>query len=437
MNVRLKPLCVALGMAGLLSGVSGAATASGFQLLEQNASQLGNAYAGTAAAAEDASTIYFNPAGMSFLSSGRELTVSLNAIKPTAKFSNGGSVYTSGSGAPFPLGFTPPGFPPLVGNGGDAGDWAFLPAIYYAHAVDSQWSIGIGINAPFGLKTDYESPWAGAFQGVLSKLETLAITPTVSIKVNPDFAVGFGIRAQKAKATLTSIGFSRTGTELTGDDWGYGGSLGFLWQVTPATRIGASYQTQITYQLQGNVQGGDIFASTGGRSAILPVTADLTLPDIATVSVAHELNSKWDLLGDIAWTNWQDFQQLAVVGPTGSVVAYTPENWQNTWRFAAGTNYKYTDKMKFRFGVAYDQTPVQDQFRTVRIPDGDRWWLAIGLQYQVTPNGKVDVGYSHIFINNPSINKTEANPVAGLGTRVTGNYDSSVDIIGVQYSQSF
>lgn len=436
MKPVLKPLCAALGAAGVLAGVSGGAWASGFQLMEQNASQLGNAYAGTAAAAEDASTIFFNPAGMSYLK-GRDLAVSLNAIKTSAKFSNAGSSYTVG-GAPLPPGVIPaPGLPPLIGDGGDAGDLALLPAVYYAHAIDSKWSLGISVNAPFGLKTEYDAPWIGAFQGIKSELLTMAITPTVSYKAAPDLSIGFGIRAQKADATLTNLGGTGGVTQLEGDDWGYGFSLGILWQATPATRLGAAYQSRINYTLEGDVTGTDILAATGGATAILPVTADLTLPDILTFSAAHQLNSKWDILADIAWTNWSKFQELRVVGPTGATLTFVPQNWDDTWRFALGANYKYNSQWKFRFGVAYDQTPTSDQFRTVRIPDEDRIWVAVGVQYKLSPNSVLDVGYSHIFVDDPKINKTETLGAGPVGTRVLGEYDADVNIFGVQFSHSF
>lgn len=424
MKPVLKPLCAAVGAAGMLVGVSGGAWASGFQLMEQNASQLGNAYAGTAAAAEDASTIYFNPAGMSRLK-GRDFAVSLNAIRPSSEFENRGSTLTNNGVA----------IPGLTGdNGGDAGDWALLPAIYYAHAIDNKWSLGISVNAPFGLKTDYDAGFIGRFQGLKSELETLAITPTVSYKVNDQLALGVGVRAQRADATLTSAtspllpGAVNT---LEGDDWGFGFSLGVLYQATPNTRLGASYQSSIDYTLEGTL------VSPGVPGGVIPVTADLELPDIATVSVVHQLNPQWELLADVAWTNWSKFRELRVVGPTGATVSQVPQNWDDTWRFALGANYRYNDKLKFRVGVAFDETPTSDEFRTVRIPDEDRIWLAFGVQYKVTPNGTLDIGYVHIFVDDPRINKKETLGAGPTGTRVVGEVDADVNIIGVQYSHSF
>src|SRR2546430_4570909 len=74
----------------LLGTLPGSANAAGFQLIEQNASGLGNAYAGQAAAAEDASAIYFNPAGLTRIPRGQVVGV-LNLVKLPSKFSNDGS----------------------------------------------------------------------------------------------------------------------------------------------------------------------------------------------------------------------------------------------------------------------------------------------------------------------------------------------------------
>lgn len=424
MKYQLKPLCLALGMAGVLAGVSGGAAASGFQLLEQNSSGLGNAYAGTAASAEDASTIYFNPAGMSFLN-GRDFAVSLSAIKPSSKFSNNGSQTTPVAGL-FPLG---------TGTGGDAGDWALLPALYYAHAINSNLSLGLSVNAPFGLKTEYDADWIGRFQAIKSELKTIAITPTVAYRFTPTTSVGLGIRAQKADAELTSATSPLAPgaqNKLEGDDWGWGFSLGILSQVTPGTRIGAAYQSQVKHEVKGTL------TSVGLPGGSAPAKADVTLPDILTVSLAHQLNRKWELLADVAWTNWSKFQELRVVNAsTGALLSLTPENWDDTWRVALGANYQYSGQWKLRFGVAYDETPVSDQFRTARIPDESRVWLAVGAQYKLTPKSAIDFGYAHLFVKDGSIDKTETLGAGPSGTRLRGDYDNRVDIIGVQYSHSF
>jgi long-chain fatty acid transport protein len=413
---------VLLGLAGVVAGSAGDAAASGFQLLEQNASGLGNAYAGTAASAEDASTAFFNPAGMSLLP-GVSVATSLVAVRPSAKFSNNGSTSSLG--------------PAILGtdNGGDASDWAYLPGLYYVHSVGPSWALGLGVNAPFGLKTEYDQNWIGRFQAIRSELLTLAITPVVSYRITESLSVGVGVRVQRADAELRTAADPRDPTGavqslVRGDDWGLGVSAGMLWQITAATRVGLAYQSQIKHTISG-----ELTTPLG----VTPIEASITLPDIVTLSVVHQLSPSWELLADVAWTNWSKFDRLEVVSrPTGTVISSSPQNWHDTWRGALGVNYRYGTRLKLRGGVAFDETPVRDEFRTARVPDESRIWLAAGVQYRVLGSGTVDIGYAHLFPpKHPSINRTEPIGSTGLTTTLRGEYETRVDIIGIQFSYTF
>ena len=410
MPSRSRSIAVSLCAVGVIGSTG--AQAAGFQLLEQNASGLGNAYAGSAAIAEDASTIFFNPAGMTRLKGGN-LVGAINAIKPSAEFQN--SVSNPA------LGFN---------TGGDAGSWAFVPNLYYAHAIHPDWSVGLAINSPFGLKTQYDAGWIGRLQGVDSSLKTIAITPSVAYRINEMFSVGAGVTAQYADAQLTSAaGLGPLGpiAKATGSDWGVGWNAGVLVQPLSNFRMGLSYRSSISESLEGTFTSpGRI--STGDR-------ADLRTPATTTLSAVLDLDSQWQLLADIGWTQWSSFQSLTIINTvTGGALARTVENWRDTWRFAGGVNYRFSEQWKFRAGVAYDQSPVSDEHRTVRIPDSDRTWLAIGVQYQLAPQTAIDVGYAHVFFSSAPINQTF--PV-GSRLNVTGSFDDSVDIIGMQFTQGF
>ena len=173
---RSRRLKAAVG-AAVLSMTAGQAFASGFALQEQSGSGLGNAFAGGAASAEDASTIYFNPAGMSRMP-GIQAALAASLICPSDKFSDSGS--------------QPAALQPLGGNGGDAGTCAVTPALYLAVPINNQWAFGIGVNVPFGLKTEYDSDWLGRFQSVESKVETINVNPALSWKFSDVFTVGAG-----------------------------------------------------------------------------------------------------------------------------------------------------------------------------------------------------------------------------------------------------
>src|SRR5258706_1975214 len=167
-----------------LAGWSTASVAAGFALTEQKASGLGNAYAGQAAAAEDASTIYFNPAGMSRLP-GKNVVFVGNLIKPSATFNNTGST---------PAVSTVLGAGPFAqnGTGGDGGDLAFIPNFYLSWQLDPQWHVGIGVGVPFGLKTNYDSDWMGRVHAIKSEIKTINVNPSVAFKGNDAFSVGAG-----------------------------------------------------------------------------------------------------------------------------------------------------------------------------------------------------------------------------------------------------
>src|SRR5258706_1811511 len=179
---------IALAVATTLGGASTLAAAAGFALIEQSASGMGNAFAGAAATAEDASTIFYNPAGMSQLS-GSQFAVAGHAIDLSLKFSNNGTSRAAGGGA-IPLG-------PVSGdNGGQAGGTSFVPNLYVTHPINEQWTIGLGVNAPFGLKTEYDSTWGGRYQGIKSEITSYNINPAVSYKLTDTVALGAGVNYQ-------------------------------------------------------------------------------------------------------------------------------------------------------------------------------------------------------------------------------------------------
>jgi len=402
--------CARCLLALLAPAIPASAWAAGFQLLEQNVSSLGNAYAGTAASAEDASTIFYNPAGMTRLKGGN-LVMAINAIKPSVEFQNQSSNRA--------LGFN---------TGGDAGSWAFLPTLYYSQALNADWNVGLALNSPFGLKTQYDQGWIGRLQGIDSSLKTIAITPSVAYRISEMVSAGVGVTAQYADAQLTSaFGLAGPVAKATGNDWGFGWNVGLLVQPVPSFRFGIDYRSSVSMTLEGPF-------TIPGRIATQD-RAGLKTPATATLSAVAELSPQWELLADVAWTQWSSFKSLTVTNAaTGGVLAETIENWRDAWRFAGGANYKHSEQWKFRAGIAYDETPVSDVYRTVRIPDNNRTWLALGVQYHLSPQTAIDLGYAHVFFRSGSINQVFP-PRSGLN--VTGFFKDAVDIVGLQYTHSF
>jgi long-chain fatty acid transport protein len=437
--------CALFGAATLF--LCGPAHAGGFALSEMSAGSLGNAHAGGAAAAEDLATIYYNPAGLMRMS-GQQFMISGTGIRPSAEFQNRGSVSAVGT-------------PLTGGNGGDAGSWAGVPALYYAMDLAPRLRFGIGVQSPFGLVTEYDAGWVGRYQALKSELKSININPSLAYKVNDMLAVGGGVSAQYVNvelsraidfgsvcfgavgaATCTAIGFAPQAKDgavnVKGNDWGYGFNLGALVTPNDKMRFGVSYRSKISYELSGDanftkpaglpgpIAASPSFTNTGAK-------ANLDLPELISVSGYMDLDPKWSMMADLSWQHWSRFKELRVRFNNGAADSVTPENWRNTYRVAVAVNYRYNDQWKLRSGVAYDQSPVQGQFVTPRIPDNNRIWLAFGAQYKPSRNDTWDIGYAHLFVQDTSINKSEP-PIGGT---LTGTYNNDVNILGVQYSHTF
>jgi long-chain fatty acid transport protein len=157
------------------------------------------------------------------------------------------------------------------------------------------------------------------------------------------------------------------------------------------------------------------------------------MPDSFSVSGLHQLDDKWDVMADATWTGWGVLQQLKIDRTSGANVLTVQEHWKNTWRFSAGANYHYNEQWMARMGIAVDQAPVSDAYRTARIPDNDRTWLSVGGQYKSSKESALDFGYAHLFVKDASIADMQG---AGKGNLV-GTYNNSVDILSVQYTHSF
>ncbi len=427
--MKLRAKLMSAAVLGALSVAAGPAAAGGFALGTQSGSGTGNAFAGGAAVADDASVAWSNPAGMSLLPAGKQVAGVLHAIRPSFKFHNTGS-----TGA-----FALPG----TGEGGDGGDWNYVPNGFFTMSINPQLSVGLALNVPFGLKTHYDQGWRGQLTALKSEIKTINVNPSIAYKFNNAVSVGAGVSVQKLDAELTSFAGALAGnSKLDADDVGYGFNIGMMFQAAPNARIGATYRSSIKYELEGSAR----FSGPAGALLGSGVEADLRVPEMASVSFLTAINPSWEVMGDVTWTRWSRVKELVVIrtsatgapaaaggGAAGSTLTRLPFNWSNTWRFGLGANYRMNDRAKLRLGVAWDETPTNDIDRTSRLPDQDRKWVAIGLQYRITDRGVLDVGYAHEFVKDAIIN----NGVTGVPGRLIGTFDNKADIISVQYAHAF
>src|SRR5437867_287545 len=419
-HIEIRRTALSLAVAGVFAGGVSQAHASAFALIEQNASGLGNAYAGAAATAEDASIIFYNPAGMSLLPGGMQVSAGLALINLSAKFSDSGSAAPAGIGS-------------LGGNGGNAGDLSAVPNVYFAMDAAPSWKVGVGVSVPFGLKTEYDPTWMGRFQAIKSDIKTLNVNPSVSYKLDDKMSFGFGLNYQQIDAELSRAAVIGPGAEtvatVKGKDTSWGFNAGAMFQPTPDTRLGVSYRSSIKYNVSGTVNVAAVPALNGDANV------DIKMPDTFSIALNHRLDSKWTLLGDVTRTGWAKIKDLTIVTSNGQPPNVTQENFKNTWRVGVGATYRHSDDWSIKTGFAYDQSPVNDTDRTPRLPDNNRLWLSVGGQYKFSKAGTLDFGYAHLFIKDAPINQDAGN--AGANGRLVGTYKGTVDILGVQYAHRF
>lgn len=435
-----------------LSALGPQAQASGFALIEQSVSSMGTAYAGGAAQAEDATTIFFNPAGMTRLT-GTLVSAGAQIIIPQAKFKDSGSTFAAALGGA-PLG---------GGNGGDAGEAAAVPHAYLSHQLNEKTWFGFAINAPFGLATKYDDGWVGRYHALKSEVKTINLNPSLAYKVNDKVSLGVGLSAQYMEAELSNaidfgsidaatplgLGLGGPGASdgkvvLEGDSWGWGFNLGTLIDLSEQTRLGLHYRSEIKQTLKGSADfSGAAQAAVAGVTGIFTDTAvksSIKLPATASISLFHEINPEWSVMADYTWTNWSKVPELRFDFSNAQPDGVTTLNWKNSSRYSIGASYSpASSPWVFRGGLAFDETPIPDSsVRTPRVPGEDRTWVTIGAGYRSSDTLTFDFGYAHIFVDDAVISKA-----AAAGTEdfirgaLNGSYDSSVDIFSAQLEYRF
>ena len=442
-------------------GVLGASIvqASSFQILEQSPSKLGTAFAGTGSYIEDATTVFFNPAGMSQIKE-RQLSVAANAIVVNSEFNNEGSAAASGT----------PLEQPLQGVEDETDEVGVVPNLYLVQPLSERWRLGLGINAPFGLASDYGEDWLGRYHATESELQVINVNATVSYSLTDTLAVAVGLNYQYADTTLEnqvdSFGvcaqsaganqlpldscfqsFGGSGNaatdssaEIEGDDDDIVVDLSLYWQPLASTSFGVMWREGADFTLDGDA---DFTASencaqnplcAGGLQALAgDVEASASMPDTLTLSASHRVNGRLALHADVAWTEWSTLQQIDILNTdSDQVISQLELNYGDTVRYALGATYQANDVWTLRAGFAFDEAPQTDaEFVSPRIPDQDRVWLAIGLNYVISDTANIDVGYVHLFVDDAEIDSTEQ------GNRLLGNFDASADLFAAQLNWRF
>lgn len=390
MNTKSK-LLLSAATALCLAGVSTGAEAAGFFIQEQSVSGLGSAYAGAAAMPRDASILFYNPAGMTYLP-GTNVNVGVHLLMPDSELTDTGSTYGGAA-----IG---------GGDGGNPYDPTPVPNAYLTYQVTPDFWLGFGISAPFGLANEYDDNWFGRHDSTETELTTIDFAPSAAYKVNDWLSVGGSVILQAATAELKSAATAVTTGEqvLNGESIAYGWKAGILAEPWAGTKIGIDYRSEVNHELEGRLR----ISGTGSAAASADVKgfADLSLPDIASFSVAQDLNDEWTLLGSATWFGWNDFERIETRSIINTTIGSVEQNYQSTWAYALGVEWEMDDTWTFRGGYQFDETPTTDEYRTSRTPDGDRQWFSLGTTYTMDDNWSFDFGATYIDIEDENIDLT-------------------------------
>ncbi|MFL1415987.1 OmpP1/FadL family transporter [Pseudomonas fildesensis] len=405
--------------------------ASGFALNEQSVSGMGTGFAGRSSSADDASTVYGNPAGMSRLN-GQQITGGVAAIDASTDIKDA-SGRPSGS------------------NKGDMVPFTAVPFGFYTNKLDDQWAIGFGVYAPFGLVTDYESGFQGRGFGSKSEVKVMTFQPTVSYAFNDKVSIGFGPTINRISGVLESdktlvIGapFADTNVKIKGDDTALGFNVGVLVQATDTTRVGLTYHSKVKYKLEGHTTvTGPAQTQAALRNNRYDASLKIETPESYDLSVTQDLTDAWKLYGGATWTRWSRLKEITVnnegvTGANGGALAPSrianiteEQNWHDTWAYAVGTSYQLTKQVVLRTGLTFDQSPTNNTDRSPRIPTGDRTIFSVGLGYKVMDNMTVDLAYSYLKEEDIKVNNTS------LPSNYQAKYQNSANGFGLGMTYTF
>ncbi|MFZ6721660.1 OmpP1/FadL family transporter [Undibacterium sp. Ji49W] len=470
----MNPKFITLTIAAALGAVTLSSHASGYRFGSQSVSAQSTAEA-NGAEAVDASTVYANPAGLTYLD-GTQIVGGVTAVVPHSTFSDTGSrrfTGTSSGGLTTQDSYTP--------------GMVAAPSLYVSKKINNQWAAGFGLFVPYGTKLDYDNNWSGRYALTNVKLESINLNPSIGFKLNEQHSFGFGVSAQFMKANLGqgvdvpgSIA-ALTGTpaaatllrtivaaggnpavlagvkdghgSMDGEDWGYGWNLGYLFQLDQNTRLGLSYRSSISHKLKGsavwdfNVTNDPVVNkiiavnSAKNNSAVL---LDIHTPETFSISGFRQIDPKWAVMGDATWTRTSRLTNLNIQFP-GTVQGdeVILQNWKNTWRFSAGASYKPDEKLTLRGGLAYDQSPVAGTtLRHPALPDADRVQLSFGTNWKLNDNSSVDLAYSYLhFQDVDGSYKNSCSPLisgcTGNGELTKGTWQTRLHMISIAYNYRF
>lgn len=439
------------------------AQASGYHFGTQSVNAQSTANAAAAEAA-DASTIFYNPAGLTKLDSS-QISVNANIVLPSIH-------YEADSATDFTE------LPVQGSKNGKITKTTVAPHIYGAYKVNDDLTVGLGVYVPFGSATEYEKD--SVLRHNINKLglTSIAVEPVAAWKLNNRHSFGTGIIAQHTSAELRKYAdwgiknkvqmlqsnptaaaqIKADGhADVKGSDWGFGYQLAWMWDINDRARVGVNYRSKVSHTLEGTAEwaADSAMAKQLWAAKLLEArgyvpnekaSVKIVTPESLSVHGMYKVSDKTNLFGDVTWTRHSRFNKAelvfenekAVVKGKSDRTTITP-NWRNTYKVGFGGSYQISEPLQLRAGIAFDKSPVRNaDYRMNSLPDGNRIWFSAGMKYHIGENHVVDAAYTHIHINDTSYRtaKASGSDVDSKGAS-SAHFKNHADIIGLQYTYKF
>ena len=438
-RTRRPPFRTLLAIAFLAA--ASMARAGGWKLEVMGAKALETSYAGNAASAEDASTVWFNPAGMTELSGRWTATVGVPVIDLTIDTRDDGSRSLLGQ--------------PLTGpRTTDAGAVVEVPSFYAVRKMgDALWA-GIGFNTPFGLGTNYDEKWRGRYQATQTFLLVYNLNPSLAYRFDDHWSAGGGIDVQYSRGVFSDmIDFGSIGAasglglvpqqddgkvRVGGHAWAFGFDLGALWKPCAATKVGLAFHSKTVHDISGSAHfrvPEDAAPLTADGALFRNTNADAPLPMPASVSLSADqgISPGLALLADVTWTGWSALRRITIdFGNPSQPRIVEAFDWRDVWRWSLGARYRANARWTLRAGAAYEQTPVPASTREPRVPEANHEWVSAGFSYQASSRLDIDFFYVHLFTDKAKIDVSD--PTAGT---YVGRSDWNINNVGLSATLKF
>lgn len=383
-----------LGLALLVLGVS-QASAGAFALREGSAAAQGASLAGRSSGGRDVSFSLANPAALRNVVRG-EVSQGLAAILVDSRAEQAATV----------TGFR---------RDANPGQLGLVPALAAGWRVSPTVVLGLAVDSPFGLATRYPDDFAGSFDAVESELLTLAVTPMVSWQVSPWLTLGGGVSVQYADARLSNRTLGGI-SSVSGDDVGFGFTLGVLLDPVAGTTVGARLRSGVRHKLTGRFSDNYILAP--GVQFEGAGDATFRLPTIANLGVTQAIRDDLRIMAEVEFANWRVYDEVVITESATGRRIVDPQNYRNSWLVALGGEWDANDRLTLRTGLAYDQTPVRSASRNLRVPDTDKVWLSTGLSFALTDRIGIDAAYTLLLSTEAATLRLRVGPDAGTPVRV-------------------